>query len=223
MFRILPITLVAMLLAIPLQFEVLIKEGPALAGVSSTLGFGDHPRPWAKDLVERDGGPKSAGPAMPAFGPDADAARRLIPDDAVTPNRSTSVALSPEAPMAACAAGQSPDEGRLFRMMATERRVQEQIVRLTALKSELEQLLQQQSEMDEASIHQLVNIYKNMKPDEAARILEDMDPDIVVDLLGTMKERDAAPILARLSEKTARQVTGDLALRRSLKKLKSEE
>src|SRR3546814_17967406 len=107
--------------------------------------------------------------------------------------------------------------------MATERRVEEQIARLTTLKGELEQLLQRQSEMDEASIQQLVKIYKNMKPEEAARILEDMNPDIVVDIIGTMKERDAAPVLARLSEATARKVTGDLALRRSLTKLKSVE
>jgi len=41
----------------------------------------------------------------------------------------------------------------------------------------------------------------------------------VVDLIGAMKERDAAPILARLSETTARKVTGEIALRRSLTKL----
>ncbi|WP_119461166.1 magnesium transporter MgtE N-terminal domain-containing protein [Rhodospirillaceae bacterium SYSU D60014] len=222
MFRILPITLLAMMLAIPLHFDVLVKESPALAGVSSSLGFGDHPRPWAEDLIDREGDPKNADPVVAPFGPDADKARRLLPD---APNSmaAMSAAVSPEAPMAVCATEQSSEEGRLFRLMATERRVEEQIVRLAALKRELEQLLQRQSKMDEASIQQLVKIYRNMKPEEAARILEDMNSDIVVDIIGTMKERDAAPILARLSEATARKVTGELALRRSLTKLKSAE
>lgn len=204
MFRILPITLVAMMLAIPLQIEVLVKERGALAGVSSALGFGNHPRPWAEDLIGREGG----GGAQ-SQGPESAAVQKPDPGPAG----------SETARAAVCAPSQPVDEGRLARLLATERRVQEQITRLASLKTAIEQLLQKQSTMDEASIHQLVNIYKNMKPDEAARILEDMEPEIVVDLIGAMKERDAAPILARLSETTARKVTGEIALRRSLTKL----
>ncbi len=205
MFRILPLTLVAMMLAIPLQIEVLVKDRGALAGVSSALGFGDHPRPWAKDLIGREGGGagQSQGPV----------------ESAAVQKPNPGPAGSETAKAAVCAPSQPVDEGRLARLLATERRVQEQITRLASLKTAIEQLLQKQSTMDEASIHQLVNIYKNMKPDEAARILEDMEPEIVVDLIGAMKERDAAPILARLSETTARKVTGEIALRRSLTKL----
>src|SRR5690606_1421640 len=109
-FRILPITLVAMMLAIPLQIEVLVEERGALAGVSSALGFGNHPRPWAEDLIGREG-----GGAAQSQGPESAAAQKPDPGPAG----------SETARAAVCAPSQPVDEGRLARLLATERRVQE--------------------------------------------------------------------------------------------------
>lgn len=221
MFRILSLTLVAMMLAIPLQVEVLIKDRGALAGVSSALGFGDHPRPWAEDLIEGGDDPDGAASGTASSGPEDNGAQEPGLEASGTIASISDGPGSDGATAVACATDEPVDQRRLSRLMATERRVEEQITRLASLKTELEELLQKQSAMDKASIDQLVNIYKNMKPDEAARILEDLDPEIVVDLIGAMRERDAAPILARLSEGTARKVTGEIALRRSLTKLNS--
>jgi flagellar motility protein MotE (MotC chaperone) len=52
-----------------------------------------------------------------------------------------------------------------------------------------------------------VRIYRNMTPEEAAAIIEDLDIETTVMVLGTMPERVAAPILANLDPMRARALS----------------
>lgn len=203
MFKLLPLTILALLLAIPVHVEVLISQRSAWADStnSSASGFGDHPRPWAKDLQQTGvdtgkGGTDNVNGLKPA-------AATVTEGEAVKD----------------CGSTQPVDEAEVFRLKAAEQRIAEQVARLSALKRELEVLLQKRSEKEEASISHLANIYRNMKPEEAARLLEDMSPDLVVKVIGAMKDREAAPILAKFSKAAAHKVTGDIAESHSLKKL----
>jgi flagellar motility protein MotE (MotC chaperone) len=41
----------------------------------------------------------------------------------------------------------------------------------------------------------LVQVYSNMKPNQAAKVFETMDEDLVIEILGRMKKKNAADIL----------------------------
>jgi len=53
----------------------------------------------------------------------------------------------------------------------------------------------------------LVELYRNMKPQVAAEIMDEMDIETAVQMIGAMQERDAAQIMASLSLVRARAIT----------------
>lgn len=86
--------------------------------------------------------------------------------------------------------------------------------RLTDLKQELEHLLAKVEASQTADVNRLVALYQNMKPRDAANIMNDLDIEVTVMVLGTMNERDAAPIMASLDPVRARAVS-QIILQRS--------
>ena len=79
--------------------------------------------------------------------------------------------------------------------------------RLADLKAELEALLAKVEAAHTSDVDRLVSLYRNMKPKEAAAIMNDLDIEVSVMVIGTMNERDAAPILAALSPVRARAIS----------------
>ncbi|MGC9369195.1 MAG: MotE family protein [Paracoccaceae bacterium] len=86
-------------------------------------------------------------------------------------------------------------------------RVEVETARLGELKQEVEALLARVDQARTADVDRLVNLYRNMKPKEAALIMNDLDIEVSVMVLGTMNERDAAPILARLNPVRAQAIS----------------
>lgn len=79
--------------------------------------------------------------------------------------------------------------------------------RLDELKQEVETLLERASLAHVADVERLVALYSNMKPRDAAAIMNDLDLEVMVTVLGTMTERNAAPILAALNPVRARALS----------------
>jgi len=79
--------------------------------------------------------------------------------------------------------------------------------RLVELKNEVETLLTRVAQSHTNDVERLVALYRNMKPKEAAGIMNDMDLEVTVIVLSTMAERDAAPILARLTPVRAQAIS----------------
>ncbi|MCU4654316.1 hypothetical protein N8I71_15860 [Roseibacterium sp. SDUM158016] len=79
--------------------------------------------------------------------------------------------------------------------------------RLAAVRDEIDALLARVEEAQTADLERLVRIYRNMAPEEAAAILDDLDMETTVMVLGTMPERAAAPILANLDPMRARALS----------------
>ncbi|WP_439561834.1 MotE family protein [Roseinatronobacter sp.] len=86
-------------------------------------------------------------------------------------------------------------------MLATE------TARLADLKLEVEALLERASLEHVADVERLVALYSNMKPRDAAAIMNDLDLEVMVTVLGTMPERNAAPILAAINPVRARALS----------------
>jgi flagellar motility protein MotE (MotC chaperone) len=79
--------------------------------------------------------------------------------------------------------------------------------RLDELKKEVESLLERASVAHVADVERLVALYSNMKPKDAAAIMNDLDLEVTMTVLGTMPERNAAPILAALNPVRARALS----------------
>jgi flagellar motility protein MotE (MotC chaperone) len=79
--------------------------------------------------------------------------------------------------------------------------------RLDELKQEVEALLERANVAHVADVDRLVALYSNMKPRDAAAIMNDLDLEVTITVLGTMPERSAAPILATLNPVRARALS----------------
>ncbi|MGH6718726.1 MAG: MotE family protein [Alphaproteobacteria bacterium] len=97
-----------------------------------------------------------------------------------------------------------------------ERRVEDKVAELKALLAKLDATIVERDAAQEEQLRSLVKIYENMKPKDAAVILNQLDTTILLDVIDRMKEAKAAPILALMDPERARTVTQDLAHRREL-------
>jgi flagellar motility protein MotE (MotC chaperone) len=79
--------------------------------------------------------------------------------------------------------------------------------RLAAVRDEIAALLERVQTAQNEDLERLVRIYRNMTPEEAAAIIEDLDIETTVMVLGSMPERVAAPILANLDPMRARALS----------------
>ncbi|MFP5514006.1 MAG: MotE family protein [Alphaproteobacteria bacterium] len=218
--RILPITLVAVLMVLPLKLGALVDGFPVIAQ-QFDREFGAHERPWATDLKAAD--PKAAETAVapapvPAPLPVSTPVAEAPPPVALAPPSCTDPLLR-----AAIDEQKADSAGRQNRLReaeavlaATEARVGTQIQRLNGVKREVEALMTQRSTLQQEDLKRMVAIYEAMKPRDAARILTDMETDMVVDVLDRIAERRAAPILAEMADAKAREVTRLILQRRAL-------
>ncbi|GAA6199864.1 hypothetical protein [Aquicoccus sp. SU-CL01552] len=78
---------------------------------------------------------------------------------------------------------------------------------LLELKSDIEALLARVKAAETEDLDRLIGFYQNMKPAEAARIMDDLDIEVTILVLAKMKPRIAAPILAKMSPVRARAVS----------------
>lgn len=70
---------------------------------------------------------------------------------------------------------------------------------LVELKSAVEGLLSRVEAQQTEDLERLIALYRNMKPADAATIMNDLDIEVMIMVLGEMEPRVAAPILAKMS------------------------
>jgi flagellar motility protein MotE (MotC chaperone) len=103
-------------------------------------------------------------------------------------------------------------------LKAAEKKVDEKVAELATLRKEIETLLQKQQAEEARRTAQLVKIYQNMKPKDAANIFNEMDFDVLIKIVDQMAERRVAPILAAMDPARARDVSRRIAEQKSLPK-----
>lgn len=99
---------------------------------------------------------------------------------------------------------------------ASSNKLDIKIEELEKLKGQTQELITQYQTEEDKKIGSLVKIYESMKPKDAAKVFDQMDIDIMLLIIDEMSERRAAPILAKMNIKRAKQVTEKLANQRSL-------
>ncbi|MFC3126161.1 MotE family protein [Pseudoroseomonas globiformis] len=105
-------------------------------------------------------------------------------------------------------------EAREAQLRAAEALTRTQITELTRLRQEMEKLVSKESAAAEGDLDALVSLYVNMRPQQAAKVLERMEPLRAAAVLLKIPERQAGPILAQMEPPAALAVTQEIAGRR---------
>lgn len=103
-------------------------------------------------------------------------------------------------------------------LQAAEKKVDEKVAEMEKLRQEIETLLAKQTKMQDDRLAQLVKIYENMKPKDAANIFNEMPTDVLLGIFDKMSERKIAPILAAMDTARARDISARIAQQRALPK-----
>lgn len=97
-----------------------------------------------------------------------------------------------------------------------EKRLMEKTDSMVVLKSQLEQLLKNLSDKEENELIELAKIYEEMKPENAASVINRMDNKIVFDIFKRMSRKNTAKIMERMDTGKARLISEMLAERSDL-------
>lgn len=101
-------------------------------------------------------------------------------------------------------------------LKAAEKEIDQKYKELLSLRSEIQELLVQQSEEEKSRVASLVKIYEGMKPKDAARIFNTLDRDVLLQVVSRMSERKSAPVIASMDPDRARILTMMLIEQKSL-------
>ncbi len=96
---------------------------------------------------------------------------------------------------------------RAVLMQAAEKRIDEKIAKLQDLQKSIQGSVKQEDAQDNARVQSLAHMYEQMKPQDAARILDQLDVPVVLTMLSMMRELKASPILAAMDPAKAKEVT----------------
>lgn len=103
---------------------------------------------------------------------------------------------------------------REARLQAAEGLARNQIAELTRLREDVERLVVREGSAAEADLDALVALYINMRPQQAAKVLDKLEPPRAATILLKMPERQAGPIMANMEPLSALAVTQEIAGRR---------
>ena len=89
--------------------------------------------------------------------------------------------------------------------------IEESIKKLEELRVQISNVLKEKVEVDEGKVGRLVEFYSNMKPQQAAKVIDTLNEDLAVEILGKMKKKNAAEILNLLKPEKAQNLTEKFA------------
>ncbi len=98
-----------------------------------------------------------------------------------------------------------------------EKNIELKIDELKNLQNELKGIMAEYQSKEEEKVKSLVKIYESMKPQDAAKIFEQLQMSILVEVADQMKEAKLALVLAKMDTYKAKELTVELANRRRVK------
>lgn len=73
--------------------------------------------------------------------------------------------------------------------------IEAKLKKLEETRAKISTALEDKIKADDAKVDTLVQMYTNMKPQQAAKVFESLDEDLVIEILSRMKKKSAADIL----------------------------
>ncbi len=98
-------------------------------------------------------------------------------------------------------------------VQAADGKLDSRIQQLTALKTQIQTLIDQASKTQSDDTNRMIKVYESMKPQAAAQVMTTMSDDVRLPIAAGMKDRALAAILAVMTPDAARELTEKLANR----------
>lgn len=98
-------------------------------------------------------------------------------------------------------------------MVAAEQKLDAKLQALEAIKAEVQALLGQADEREQAEINRLVAVYSAMRPREAAAVFVNLNDDVRLPVAAAMRPRALAAVMAQMPPAAAKILTEKLAAR----------
>src|SRR5262249_21011219 len=102
-------------------------------------------------------------------------------------------------------------EARKAALREVERAVRTQVEELRALRAQALAVLEPERQQREDELTKLVGLYQNMKPKNAAELIEKLPLDLATKVISRMKTRDAGKILNLMGSTRAVQISQQIA------------
>lgn len=104
---------------------------------------------------------------------------------------------------------------RASQIAASELLARQELGELTRMREQIERLVKVQSTAADADMDELVGLYENMKPVQAAAVLGKLDAPKAAAILQRIDNRNAGPILAAMDPNEALAITEEVSQRRA--------
>lgn len=101
-------------------------------------------------------------------------------------------------------------------LSATEIKLDEKLRELNLLKSQLNEILGEIDDDQEAQIQSLVTVYEKMKPKSAAQIFNNLEMDVLLDIVTRMKEQKSSAIISAMDVMRAQELTIELSRKKDI-------
>lgn len=85
--------------------------------------------------------------------------------------------------------------------------VEKKLEELEQVRRKISSVLEEKVQIDEQKVENLVQFYSNMKPPQAAKIIESIDEDLAVQVMARMKKKTAADIMNLLKPEKAQTIS----------------
>jgi flagellar motility protein MotE (MotC chaperone) len=102
-------------------------------------------------------------------------------------------------------------------LRAAEKKIEEQLVELKAVEDRIAAAEEAKKTQEDAKLKDLVIMYENMKPKEAAAIFDVMEMRVLVDVASKMAPKKAGDVIAKMEPTAAERLTVALAKRQEAK------
>ncbi|MCJ8276055.1 MAG: hypothetical protein HRT44_02680 [Bdellovibrionales bacterium] len=89
--------------------------------------------------------------------------------------------------------------------------IEKQLKELTTMRREISSVLEKKVKADKESVDKLVGVYSNMKPANAAKIIDQINEELAIKVLSKMKKQNAAAILNFIEPKKAQMLSEKFA------------
>lgn len=90
---------------------------------------------------------------------------------------------------------------------ATEVKLDTKILELKSMEDRINSLMAQLDAKSSMRIKSLAKIYENMKPQDAAKIFDELEMPILLEIIRNMKEMKVAPVIAQMNPQKAKDVS----------------
>lgn len=146
-------------------------------------------------------------PSAQPYVPDAQVTR---PDDAVVPTP-PAPSVKPYVSRDSAAQKQAELNRQEQELLALQQQMEHRMTELHGLEGRLQNMLQQATTAQDGKFKQLVDMYANMKPRQAAAALTTVDEEVAVKILTGMKSKQSGDILSYMDPKHAAKLSEFLA------------